>query len=69
MSILESSIAPYLIILVVVAVLGGFFKHTLWKVVAFLVVMTALLAFFNPLLLNYLSLILSVRKFLGLPGA
>lgn len=69
MSILESSLAPYLVLVVIVAVLGGFFRKTLIRMIFAVVGVTILLVLFNPLLLQYLNLILFLRRFLGLPGS
>lgn len=61
MSILESSIAPYLTILVTFAVLAGFFRKTLIKVLIILVAQVALLALFPVLLVKFIELIQLVR--------
>jgi hypothetical protein len=61
MSILESSIAPYLTILVGFAVLAGFFRKTLVKVLIFLAIQVVLLALFPVLLVKFVELIQAVR--------
>lgn len=61
MSILESSIAPYLTILVTFAVLAGFFRKTLVKVIIILIAEVALLALFPALLLKFVELVQAVR--------
>lgn len=61
MSILESSIAPYLTILVTFAVLAGFFRKTLIRVVIFLLVQVVLLALFPVLLVKFIELIQVIR--------
>ncbi len=61
MSILESSIAPYLTILVTFAVLAGFFRKTLIKVIIILIAEVALLALFPALLLKFVELVQAVR--------
>jgi hypothetical protein len=61
MSILESSIAPYLTLLVTFAVLAGFFRKMLVKVVIIIAAEVVLLALFPALLLKFIELIQAVR--------
>lgn len=62
MSILESQIAPYLTILVIFAVLIGFFRKSLVKIVIVLVVQIILFALFPVLLSQFANLIFAVRN-------
>lgn len=61
MSILDSQIAPYLTILTIFAILLGFFRKMLVKVVIVLLVQVALFALFPSLLQTFVNLILSAR--------
>ncbi len=61
MSLLDSSITPYLTILVIFAVLAGFARKTLVKVIIFLLIFTILMALFPALLVKYTELIRSIR--------
>ena len=60
MSILDSSIAPYLTLISIAAVLAGFFRKTLIRVVVVLLVELLLLALFPILLLRFIDLISTV---------
>lgn len=62
MSILESTIAPYLIILAIFAVLVGFFRKILVKVVIILLVQAVLFALFPALLKSFVNLVQTVRN-------
>lgn len=61
MSILDSSIAPYLTLLIIVAVLAGFFRKSLVHTAVTLLVITVLLALFPVLLEKYIGIIRFVR--------
>ena len=62
MSILDSSIAPYLTLISIAAVLAGFFRKTLIRVVVVLLVELLLLALFPILLLRFIDLISTVHN-------
>jgi len=64
MSILDSTIAPYLTILVILAVLAGFFRKTLIKVLIIVGVEIILLALFPLLDQSLLELVSAVHKLL-----
>ena len=64
MSILDSSIAPYLILLTVVAVLGGFFRKILIHLAALVVAEVILLALFPILLVRFIDIIQWARHLL-----
>lgn len=61
MSILDSTIAPFLTLLTIFAVLAGFFRKTLLKVLVILVAAVLLLAMFPILLLKLTDLIQAIR--------
>jgi hypothetical protein len=61
MSIFDSSLAPFLILIAIGAVLIAFFRKLFLKVVITLVLFTLLLTAFPILLQKYFSLILSIR--------
>lgn len=62
MSILDSTIAPYMVVLVVVAVLAGFFRKALIHLIVLFLFMTLLLALFPQLTQHYLNLIRAVNQ-------
>ncbi len=62
MSILDSAIAPYLILLATFAVLGGFFRKALVRLVFLVVAELVLLALFPVLLVKFIELIQWVRN-------
>jgi hypothetical protein len=64
MSILDSSIAPYLTILVILAVLGGFFRKTLIRVLIIVGAEIILLALFPRLAEALLRMVAAVHGFL-----
>lgn len=61
MSILDSSIAPYLTLLTIFAVLLGFFRKILVKVVIILLIEVAFFALFPSLLQSFVNLVISAR--------
>jgi|GEM_PF-5872720 len=64
MSILDSSIAPYLTILVILAVLAGFFRKTLVRVLIVVAVEIILLALFPLLDASLLRLVSAIHSVL-----
>lgn len=61
MSILDSAIAPYLTLLVIIAVLAGFFRKSLIHTLITLAVIIVLLALFPVLLEKFIQIIRFVR--------
>lgn len=57
MSILDSSIAPFLFVIAGVAVLAGFFRKTLLKVAIFFAVELVFMALFPKLLVSFVNLV------------
>ena len=64
MSILDSTIAPYLVILAIFAVLLGFFRKMLVKVIVVILVQLVLFALFPALLKSFVNLIQTVHGIL-----
>ena len=62
MSILDSTIAPYLIILAIFAVLVGFFRKIFLKVVIILLVQALLFALFPALLKSFVNLVTTIHN-------
>ncbi len=62
MSILDSSIAPYLLILAVFAVLLGFFRKTLIRVLVFLAAEILIFVLYPGMLDRLKSVVLLIRN-------
>jgi hypothetical protein len=62
MSILDSTLAPFIFLLAGFAVLAGFFRKILLKVIIMLAVEIILLALFPQLLLKFVQLITTIRQ-------
>jgi hypothetical protein len=60
MSIFDSSLAPYIFVLAGFAVLAGFFRKLLIKVVVTLAVVVLFLALFPKLLVHFVALVTNV---------
>jgi hypothetical protein len=61
MNLADSAIAPYITLLVIFAVLAGFFRKALVKVILTVVILIVLLAIFPQLALQLLSAVAYVR--------
>lgn len=57
MSILDSSLAPFIFLIAGLGVLAGFFRKTLLKVAIFFLVELIFLALFPKLLLDFVNLV------------
>jgi hypothetical protein len=60
MSILDSSIAPFLFMTAGVAVLAGFFRKTLVKLLIFFAVEVLFMALFPKMLLSFVHLVTKI---------
>ena len=62
MSILDSQIAPVLILVAVFGVLLGFFRKTLLKVLVIILAEAVFFALFPSVLQKFVNLILAIRR-------